>query len=218
MAKIAASILSADFTNLGKEINKAKSADMIHFDVMDGHFVPNITFGPAILEAVRRATKLPIEAHLMIENPAQFIEAFAKAGANTITAHIEADRNINRTLSKIKDMGAKAGICLNPETEAAKIKQAMENADLIVIMTVNPGFGGQKFMEQMLPKIRKIKEMIKEKKLKTEIEVDGGINEETARKAIQAGADILVVGSYIYHSKNAEATIKHLKNMQPEKI
>ncbi len=214
MVKIAPSILSADFSKLGEEIRKVeKYSDMLHFDVMDGHFVPNITYGPVVLEAVRRVTKLPIEADLMIENPANYIEAFRNAGADILTVHVEADRHIHRTLGRIKELGARAGISLNPSTPASEIDYLLDDVDLVLVMTVNPGFGGQKFIESMLPKVRQVKEMIKRRKVKVEIEVDGGINAATGQKAANSGADILVAGSYIYNSKDPVEAIKALKEM-----
>ncbi len=215
MAKVAPSVLSADFGNLADEIKKVeKFSDLIHFDVMDGHFVPNITVGPMVLEAVRRHTKLPIEAHLMIESPSDYIDCFAKAGADIITVHVEADKNAKLLLKKIKGMGLKAGISLNPETPVSAIEGMLDDADIILVMTVNPGFGGQKFIESTLSKIRKLKSLLKDRKLKAEIEVDGGINEETARKAVDAGADILVAGSYIYRAKEPVKAIRLLKQIK----
>ncbi|MBI3034305.1 ribulose-phosphate 3-epimerase [Candidatus Woesearchaeota archaeon] len=215
MAKVSPSLLSADFSRLGEQVKLVeKYSDQIHFDVMDGHFVPNITCGPAVLQAVRRSTRLPIEAHLMISNPSEFIEDFAKSGADIITVHIEADRHIHRTLNRIRGMDKKPGVSLNPSTPVSAIEYVLEEVDQVLVMTVNPGFGGQKFIESMLPKIRKLKELIRERGLQAEVEVDGGINAETAKKATAAGADILVAGSYIFNSKDPIAAIKSLKGKQ----
>ena len=214
MVKVSPSILSADFSRLGEQIKLVeKYADMLHLDVMDGHFVPNITFGSLIIESVNRVTDLPIEAHLMIESPASYIQEFANAGADVITVHIEADKHIHRTLCKIKDLGKKAGVSLNPSTPASEIEYVLEEVDMVLVMTVNPGFGGQKFIDSMLPKIRKLKDLIREGNLKAEIEADGGINSETAKKAVAAGADMLVAGSYVYGSKNPAAAIQSLKKI-----
>lgn len=215
MAKVSPSLLSADFSRLGEQVKLVeKYSDQIHFDVMDGHFVPNITCGPAVLQAVRRSTRLPIEAHLMISNPSEFIADFAKSGADIITVHIEADRHIHRTLNRIRGMDKKPGVSLNPSTPVSAIEYVLEEVDQVLVMTVNPGFGGQKFIESMLPKIRKLKELIRERGLQAEVEVDGGINAETAKKATAAGADILVAGSYIFNSKDPIAAIKSLKGKQ----
>jgi len=214
MVKISPSILSADLTQLGAEIRKLeKYVDMFHIDVMDGHFVPNITYGPIIMEAVRRTTRLPLEADLMISNPAQYVAQFAEAGADVITIHPEADIHVHRTLTKIRKHGAKAGISLNPSTPLSVIEQFLDKVDHLLIMTVNPGFAGQKFIPTMLKKITAAKRMIRAHNLKIPIEVDGGINAETAGKAVRAGADILVSGSYIYGSKDVRRAISKLKEI-----
>lgn len=212
MVKIAPSILSADFSRLAEEIKKVeKDVDMLHVDVMDGHFVPNITFGPPVVASLRKATKLPLDVHLMIENPDKFIEAFADAGADSITVHAEVAKHINRTISRIKSRKVKAAVALNPATPLSALDCVLEDVDMILLMTVNPGFGGQGFMESVLPKIRKLRELMDKRKLKAEIQVDGGINAETARMAVSAGADILVAGSYIYGSKDAGKAISSLR-------
>jgi ribulose-phosphate 3-epimerase len=201
MVKIAPSILSADFTKLGEEILAVEKAgaDYIHVDVMDGHFVPNITIGPLIVEAIRPITKLPLDVHLMIENPDQYIEAFAKAGADYITVHVEACRHLHRTIQNIKSFGVKAGVVLNPATPVESIQHVIGDIDMVLLMSVNPGFGGQKFIPEVLPKIRKVKEMAFLKGLALEIEIDGGVNPETAKQCIEAGATVLVAGSAIYN-------------------
>jgi len=198
--RIAPSILSADFASLGTEIAAISDAgaDWIHVDVMDGHFVPNITIGPAVVKAVRNKTALPFDVHLMISPVDPYIEEFAAAGANIITAHIEAGPHTHRTLQHIKSLGVKAGISLNPSTPASSIRHILDTVDLILVMTVNPGFGGQSFIEEQLAKIRTIRKMIDETGRDIDLEVDGGINEKTASQAISAGADVLVAGTAIF--------------------
>jgi ribulose-phosphate 3-epimerase len=212
MVKIAPSLLSADITRLSEEIKRIeKHTDLWHVDVMDGHFVPNITYGPNFVEAVRRVTKLPIEAHLMIENPEKYIAEFAKAGADIITIHPEADKNFIATLRKIRALGVKAGVSINPPTPFSVIKDCFKEIDFLLVMSVNPGFAGQKFIESVLPKITAAKEIISAMKRDIPIEIDGGINGETAKKAVAAGADILVAGSYIYKSADPAKAIESLK-------
>lgn len=215
MIKIAPSILSADFAKLGEEIKDVENggADYIHVDVMDGHFVPNITIGPLIVEAIRPITKLPLDVHLMIENPDQYISAFANAGADFITVHVEACPHLHRTIQLIKSHGVKAGVVLNPATPVDTIKHVIEDIDLVLLMTVNPGFGGQKFIHSVLPKIEEVARMVKEKNLNVEIEVDGGVNEETARLCVEAGANVLVAGSAIYNQADRKAAIEKIRNM-----
>jgi ribulose-phosphate 3-epimerase len=213
MVKIAPSILSADFSKLGEEIKDVEKggADYIHVDVMDGHFVPNITIGPLIVEAIRPITKLPLDVHLMIEHPDQYIEAFANAGADYITVHVEACKHLHRTIHHIKSFGVKAGVVLNPATPVQMIEHIIDDIDMVLLMTVNPGFGGQKFIEQVLPKIRQVKELVDNKGLSVEIEVDGGVNEETARKCVEAGANVLVAGSAIYNEKDRKKAIEKIR-------
>ncbi|WP_099363048.1 ribulose-phosphate 3-epimerase [Fredinandcohnia onubensis] len=215
MIKIAPSILSADFAKLGEEIRDVENggADYIHVDVMDGHFVPNITIGPLIVEAIRPITKLPLDVHLMIENPDQYISAFANAGADIITVHVEACPHLHRTIQLIKSHGVKAGVVLNPATPVDTIKHIIEDIDLVLLMTVNPGFGGQKFIHSVLPKIEEVARMVKEKNLNVEIEVDGGVNEETARLCVEAGANVLVAGSAVYNQVDRKAAIEKIRNM-----
>ncbi|AZU61477.1 ribulose-phosphate 3-epimerase [Neobacillus mesonae] len=214
MVKIAPSILSADFSKLGEEVSavEAAGADYIHVDVMDGHFVPNITIGPLIVEAIRPVTKLPLDVHLMIENPDQYIEAFAKAGADYITVHVEACRHLHRTIQNIKSFGIKAGVVLNPATPAATIQHIILDVDMVLLMSVNPGFGGQKFIPEVLTKISQVKQMADEKGLNIEIEVDGGVNPDTARQCVEAGANVLVAGSAIYNQENYANAISQLKS------
>ncbi|WP_342041710.1 ribulose-phosphate 3-epimerase [Bacillus sp. OTU2372] len=213
MVKIAPSILSADFSKLGEEIIAVDQAgaDYIHIDVMDGHFVPNITIGPLIVEAVRPVTKLPLDVHLMIENPDHYIEAFAKAGANFITVHVESCRHLHRTIQNIKSFGVKAGVVLNPATPVESIQHIIGDIDMVLLMSVNPGFGGQTFIPEVLPKIRKVKEMAEQKGLSVEIEIDGGVNPETARQCIEAGATVLVAGSAVYNQKDYKQAISQLR-------
>lgn len=174
-------------------------ADYIHIDVMDGHFVPNITIGPLIVEAIRPITKLPLDVHLMIENPDQYIEAFVKAGADYITVHVEACRHLHRTIQNIKSYGIKVGVVLNPATPVDSIQHIIGEIDMVLLMSVNPGFGGQKFIPEVLPKIRKVKELANQKGVALEIEIDGGVNPETAKLCMEAGATVLVAGSAIYN-------------------
>ncbi|MBG9589252.1 ribulose-phosphate 3-epimerase [Cytobacillus firmus] len=216
MVKIAPSILSADFSKLGEEIKDVErgGADYIHIDVMDGHFVPNITIGPLIVDAIRPVTKLPLDVHLMIEDPDSYIEAFANAGADYITVHAEACRHLHRTVHFIKSFGVKAGVVLNPATPVNMIEHVIEDIDMVLLMSVNPGFGGQKFIPSVLPKIAAVKKLADAKGLNIEIEVDGGVNEETAQLCIEAGANVLVAGSAIYNQKDRAAAIAALKGSQ----
>jgi ribulose-phosphate 3-epimerase len=216
MVIVSPSILSADFRFLEAEIKKveAAGAGMIHVDVMDGHFVPNITIGPLIVEAVRKCTKLPIEAHLMIENADRYIPDFANAGADIITIHQETSKNMIEDFELIKQNGKKPAISINPDTPIESILPILDRIDMVLIMSVNPGFGGQKFMPEVLPKIKKLKSVIKEKKLAVDIGIDGGMNLETAPKAVKAGANILIAGSAIYKADDYKAVIKKLKELK----
>ncbi len=213
MIKIAPSILSANFAKLGEEIKDVEKggADYIHVDVMDGHFVPNITIGPLIVEAIRPITKLPLDVHLMIEKPDSYIKEFANAGADIITVHVEACTHLHRTLQLIKSEGVKSGVVLNPHTPVESIIHILEDIDMVLFMTVNPGFGGQTFIPQVLPKIKQLTELVKEKNLSIDIEVDGGVNEETAKLCVEAGANVLVAGSFIYNNPDRHAAIQSLK-------
>lgn len=214
MVKIAPSILSADFSKLGEEVKAVDQggADYIHIDVMDGHFVPNITIGPLIVEAIRPVTQLPLDVHLMIENPDQYIEAFAKAGADYITVHVEACRHLHRTIQSIKSFGIKAGVVLNPATPVETIQHIIGDIDMVLLMSVNPGFGGQKFIPEVLPKIRKVKELAEQKGAEIEIEIDGGVNPETAKDCIEAGATVLVAGSAVYNQPDYAQAISMLRS------
>lgn len=213
MIKIAPSILSADFSRLGEEIKDVEKggADYIHVDVMDGHFVPNITIGPLIVEAIRPITSLPLDVHLMIENPDQYIPIFAKAGADIITVHVEACPHLHRTIQLIKSQGIKAGVVLNPHTPVSMIEHVLEDIDMVLFMTVNPGFGGQQFIHSVLPKIKQVADMVRERNLQVEIEVDGGVNVETAKLCVEAGANVLVAGSAVYNQKDRGAAIAAIR-------
>ena len=213
MIKIAPSILSADFSNLGEEIQNIEKAgaDYIHIDVMDGSFVPNITIGNEVVKALRAKTQLPFDVHLMINNPDNHVKAFAEAGADIITIHVEASIHLDRSLALIKSFDKKAGVSLVPSTHEDALDYILEKLDLILVMTVNPGFGGQKFLSSQLKKIENIRKKIEKSGKKIELEVDGGINDQTARIAIEAGADVLVSGSYIFGNKNYQQAIQNLK-------
>ncbi len=215
MKLIAPSILSADFSRLGEEIKSVEEAgaDWIHIDVMDGHFVPNITIGPLIVEAVTRSTKLTRDVHLMIENPDAYIADFAKAGSSIITVHAEVCNHLHRTIHAIKDLNVKAGVVLNPATPLSAIDWILEDVDMVLLMSVNPGFGGQRFIPQSIEKIKDLKKSIEEKGLSILIEVDGGINIDTIGMVSEAGVDVFVAGSAIFGSENYAETINRFKSI-----
>ena len=204
--QISPSILSADFSQLGKEIKRLEDggADMIHVDVMDGHFVPNLTIGPPVIKALKKNTSMPFDVHLMISPVHKYIEAYSEAGADIITIHPEATDDLNSSILKIKELKKKVGVSLNPETKIDIIKKYLNEIDLVLIMSVNPGFGGQKFMPEVLIKIKELKKIQEEKKLNFDIEIDGGINFDNAKIAINAGANILVSGTTIFKSNNGD--------------
>lgn len=211
MIRIAPSILSADFTRLGEQVQAVEAAgvDRIQIDVMDGRFVPNITFGTQAVASLRPLTSLTLETHLMVEPPEDFIEAFAEAGADTIIIHQESTPHLHRAIQQIHSLGKKAGVAINPSTPAILLSEVIGNVDLVLVMTVNPGFGGQEFIMETLPKIREVRRQIEEKGLKCEVEVDGGINTETAPLVVEAGADVLVAGSSVYGCKDGVAAAIH---------
>lgn len=205
--QIAPSLLAADFARLGEEVAAAETggADLLHLDIMDGHFVPNITIGPLVVEAVRRTTSLPLDVHLMIEEPERYIPRFAQAGADILTVHVEACLHLHRTVQQIKGLGVKAGVSLNPATPLNSLEEILEYVDLVLVMTVNPGFGGQEFIAGMLAKVRRLRQMLDERGLNCELEVDGGINVETAPKVVAAGAKVLVAGEAIFGAEEGVA-------------
>jgi ribulose-phosphate 3-epimerase len=213
MGKIAASILSADFTKLGQEVRDVEraGADYIHVDVMDGHFVPNITIGPLIVKAVRRVTQLPLDVHLMISHPDQFVEDFVRAGADMITVHVEAVNHLHRSIQHIKRLGARPSVSLNPGTPPDMVEYVLGDLNMVLVMTVNPGFESQEFIPEVLPKVERLKEMIRQRGLKTKIEVDGGINPETIHQVSAAGAEVFVAGSAIFYSEDYGETMKLMR-------
>jgi len=214
MIQIAPSILSADFMRLGEEIHAAADAgaDLLHIDIMDGHFVPNITIGPAIVAAIRKITKLPLDVHLMIEDPDKYLQDFADAGADYLTVHCEASVHLHRTVQWIRQKGIKAGVSINPATPVSRLESIITDADLVLLMSVNPGFGGQKFIPGTMEKIRKATEMIRAAGSRALIEIDGGVKQETAQEIADAGADILVMGSAFFESGDYKKTMEKLND------
>lgn len=211
--RIAPSILSADFARLGEEMATVATADFMHVDVMDGHFVPNLTIGPPVVAAIAKVSPLPLDVHLMIEPADPYLEAFVEAGSSIVTVHVEACPHLDRTVSAIRDLGAKAGVSLNPATPLETIRYVMDKIDLILVMTVNPGFGGQKFIEAMLPKIATCRDMIGDRPIL--LEVDGGISPKTAPSVVAAGADVLVAGNAIFTQPDRAAAIAALRAAAP---
>lgn len=215
MKLLAPSILSADLSNLAQQIRlvEMSGADWIHCDIMDGHFVPNITFGPVVVKAARKCTKLPLDVHLMIKNPDNYLEDFRNAGADIISVHFEEVVHLNRTINRIKELGAKAGVVINPSTPVSSLKDIAEYIDLLLIMTVNPGFGGQSFISNSERRISEAVELRNSLNAKFLIEVDGGINNITIKSVLKAGCDVFVAGSSIFHNDNISAATAELKNL-----
>ena len=212
MFEIAPSILSADFTRLGDEIRavRAGGAKVLHVDVMDGQFVPNITIGLPVVRSIRKATDMAIDTHLMIEDPGQYAAKFAEVGADMVSIHVEADRHLHRTLCSIRDAGAKAGVAVNPATPLVALEEALPYADFILLMSVNPGFGGQSFIPTSVEKLRRLRRMIDDRRLETAIEIDGGIDAENIATVVESGAEIIVAGSAVFGGGEPEAAVKNL--------
>ena len=215
MIEIVPSILSADFARLADEIARVErgGARMLHLDVMDGHFVPNLTIGPPVVESIRKATRLHLDVHLMIENPDRYARDFVAAGANSVSVHYEACHHLDGTLEMIHDAGAKAGVVLNPSTPVSVLEEALHVADYVLLMSVNPGFGGQKLIPYVLDKVKKLNRMRRDRQLSFPIEIDGGVHLENLAEVVRAGCDWIVTGSAIFHSPDAEATVREMREI-----
>ena len=215
MIEIVPSILSADFARLAEEIARVErgGARLLHLDVMDGHFVPNLTFGPPVVESIRKVTKLHLDVHLMIENPDRYAAAFVSAGANSVSVHYEACRHLDGVLGMIRSAGAMAGVVLNPATPVSVLEDVLEVADYVLLMSVNPGFGGQKLIPYVLEKVRKLAHLRQEKRLAFPIEIDGGVHAGNLAEVVQAGCDWIVTGSAVFHSADAEATVREMREI-----
>ena len=215
MVEIVPSILSANFARLAEEIARVErgGATMLHLDVMDGHFVPNLTIGPPVVESIRQCTKLHLDVHLMIENPERYVTEFVKAGANSVSVHYEACRNLDAVLGMIREAGAMAGVVLNPATAVAVLENVLEVADYVLLMSVNPGFGGQKLIPYVLDKVRQLNVMRRAKKLALPIEIDGGVHRENLAEVVRAGCDWIVTGSAVFHSPDPEAAVREMREI-----
>ncbi len=213
MRKLSASILSADFGKLAEEVRAVEAAgtDWIHVDIMDGHFVPNMTIGPAVVAAIRKATSLPLDVHLMIEKPERYLEAFVKAGADWLGVHVEASIHLHRTLQNIRELGARATVTLNPATPLSMVENVLSDVDMVLLMTVNPGYGGQEFIHTMLPKIRRCRHMIDRLDNPVLLEVDGGVHEKTIDALVDSGVDVFVAGSAVFGNGNIAENVRMLK-------
>ncbi|HEX3045462.1 MAG TPA: ribulose-phosphate 3-epimerase [Bacillota bacterium] len=216
MIEIAPSFLNSDFLNLEREISKVSNADWLHCDIMDGHFVPNLTFGPMVVSALKKVTRLPLEAHLMVEKPEIFIPLYAQAGCRRIIVQVETSLHLQRLLQQIREFGCEAGVALNPATTLSYLEYVLEEVDLVLIMTVNPGFGGQKLLPSVIPKIRKLREMIDSHGYSCKLEVDGGVTWENAQTLVKAGVNVIVAGTLIYQDPNPGQAITRLKNILEE--
>jgi ribulose-phosphate 3-epimerase len=218
MIEIVPSILSADFARLADEIGRVErgGAKFLHLDVMDGHFVDNLTIGPPVIESIRKATRSHLDVHLMIENPSRYVEAFVRAGANSVSVHYEAAVHLDGTLELIRKAGAMAGVVLNPATPVSVLEDILEVADYVLLMSVNPGYGGQQFIPYVLDKVRKLDKMRREKKLALPIEIDGGVHLENLAEVVRAGCDWIVTGSAIFHSRDPEATVREMRKIALE--